>query len=173
MEGGGPPSGFKTEAATGRTHNVVATLPSDESYSPLWWVSAYDNADFDMVSDLTSAEAANILASGIATVNCPVVMIENVTAVSDIANAPVRLDQNFPNPFNNSTEIRFSTDKSERITLRVFTISGEQVEVLMSKVLQPGEYSVVWNAQNQPDGIYFYTISAGSYRETKKMSLLK
>lgn len=100
-------------------------------------------------------------------------MIENVTAVSDIANAPVRLDQNFPNPFNNSTEIRFSTDKSERITLRVFTISGEQVEVLMSKVLQPGEYSVVWNAQNQPDGIYFYTISAGSYRETKKMSLLK
>ncbi len=73
MEGGGPPSGFVTEMETGRTHNVTATIPSDESYSPLWWVSAYDNADFDMVSDLASAQSANILASGIANVNCPIV----------------------------------------------------------------------------------------------------
>ncbi len=73
MEGGGPASGFVTEPATGRTHNVIATLPDDEAYSPLWWVSAYDNADFEMVSDLASAEAATIIASGIATVNCPVV----------------------------------------------------------------------------------------------------
>jgi len=74
-DGGGPASGFVTEAGSDRTHNVVATLPGDEEYSPLWSVSAYDNADFGNVSDLDSALDANVLESGIATVNCPVVSV--------------------------------------------------------------------------------------------------
>ncbi|WP_255196412.1 hypothetical protein [Halorarius litoreus] len=74
-DGGGPPSGFKTESGTDRTHNVVATVPGDEGYSPLWLVNIYDNADFEMVADLDSAMAANQLASGAATVNCPVVSL--------------------------------------------------------------------------------------------------
>ncbi len=173
MEGGGPPSGFVTEMETGRTHNVTATIPSDESYSPLWWVSAYDNADFDMVSDLASAQSANILASGIANVNCPVVMVENATAVNNLQNAPLQLEQNYPNPFSGSTEIRFSTDKNEKITLSVYNIHGKQIAVLLNRSLQPGEYSVNWNAQNEAAGIYFYSISLGRYHETKKMTLQK
>ena len=55
---GMPPSGFVMEEGTAQTHNVVATIPSDDDYSPLWLVSVYDNADFDSVSDLASAEAA-------------------------------------------------------------------------------------------------------------------
>jgi hypothetical protein len=55
---------------------VVWTLPSDSEYSPLWSVNVYDNADFDSVSDLTSATAANILEFNTATVNCPVVDLE-------------------------------------------------------------------------------------------------
>ncbi len=73
--GGGPPSGFKTEPGTMQTHNVVATIPGDEGYSPLWTVNVYDNADFDSVSDLTSAVAATTLAEGVATVNCPIVTV--------------------------------------------------------------------------------------------------
>ena len=61
---GGPPSGFKTEMATGRTHNVTATLPEDASYSPLWMVNIYDNSDFNKVHDLASAQSANILVNG-------------------------------------------------------------------------------------------------------------
>ncbi len=75
-DGGGPPSGFVTESDSEQTHNVVATVPGDEDYSPLWLVNIYDNADFDDVSDLDSAEAANILATGAANVNCPVVETE-------------------------------------------------------------------------------------------------
>ena len=76
--GGGPASGFMTEQGTMQTHNVVATVPSDDGYSPLWAVSIYDNADFDLVSDLASAAAANIMASPplTPTVNCPVVSVE-------------------------------------------------------------------------------------------------
>ena len=72
-EGGGPASGFVTETGSDQTHNVIATLPGDKAYSPLWTVNVYDNADFESVSDLASATAANILATGVATVNCPVV----------------------------------------------------------------------------------------------------
>lgn len=72
---GGPSSGFLEESTGGQTHNVLAALPDSSDYSPLWSVSPYDNADFDSVSDLASAEAANILAQGVALVNCPVAEI--------------------------------------------------------------------------------------------------
>ncbi len=74
-DGGGPPSGFMTEEASEQTHNVLATLPGQDGYSPLWSVNVYDNTDFEAVSDLESAISANVLANGTATVNCPVVSI--------------------------------------------------------------------------------------------------
>lgn len=70
---GGPASGFVTESDMMQTHNVIATVPSDAGYSPLWSVNVYDNADFSSVSNLSSAQMANILATGVALVNCPVV----------------------------------------------------------------------------------------------------
>lgn len=70
----GPASGFMTDS-DGRAHNVVSTLPDDTDYSPLWSVNPYDNADFSSVSDLSSAMAANVLAQGVAIVNCPIVSI--------------------------------------------------------------------------------------------------
>ncbi len=72
----GPASGFMTEADSDQTHNVVATIPTDNNYSPFWMVNVYDNADFDQVSDLSSATSANILANGVANVNCPIVSVE-------------------------------------------------------------------------------------------------
>lgn len=70
---GGPGSGFKTEDGSAQTHNVIATTPGNSLYSPLWSVNVYDNADFASVGDLASAQAATQLATGVATVNCPVV----------------------------------------------------------------------------------------------------
>lgn len=72
-EGGGPASGFRVEDGTMQTHNVVATVPGDAAYSPLWAVQVYDNAAFDSVMDATTAAAAPILANNVATVNCPIV----------------------------------------------------------------------------------------------------
>lgn len=74
-DGGGPPSGFMTEQDSDQTHNVAATIPSDDDYSPLWVVNIYDNADFGIVSDLSSAQDANLLAGGAAIVNCPIVSV--------------------------------------------------------------------------------------------------
>ncbi len=74
--GGGPASGAVTETGTSQTHNVIATLPEDQDYSPLWSVNVYDNSDFANVSDLISAQAATILGSNVMYVNCPVVKSE-------------------------------------------------------------------------------------------------
>ena len=73
--GGGPGSGFRTEAGTMQTHNVVATLPGQTGYSPLWDVRPYDNEAFDMVMDLESAQAAPNFGMA-ALVNCPVVSVQ-------------------------------------------------------------------------------------------------
>jgi hypothetical protein len=73
--GGGPPSGFRQEPGSAQTHNVVATLPGNPSYSPLWVVSVFDTADWPMVHDLDSASNARILAASVATVNCPIFLV--------------------------------------------------------------------------------------------------
>lgn len=73
---GGPASGFVVESGTDQTHNVVATLPADPGYSPLWSVRIYDNADFAMVMDLPTASQATLLEPNGPNVNCPIVSVE-------------------------------------------------------------------------------------------------
>jgi len=173
--GGGPPSGFKTDS-TGRTHNVTATLPEDMLYSPLWSVNMYDNADFDMVHDLASAQMANILVMGAANVNCPVVENESSSDVEPISGSFPQdyvLDQNYPNPFNPSTTIRFSIPESDLVSIKIYNSIGEQVAELVNQVLAAGTYNVDWNAENNPSGIYFYSLATEGFTNTKKMILLK
>ena len=72
----GPASGVMMEPGSVQTHSVIATIPSDDDYSSLWSVFVYDNADFDNVTNLTTAATANILMKNAMYVNCPVVYIE-------------------------------------------------------------------------------------------------
>ncbi|MDZ7626680.1 MAG: T9SS type A sorting domain-containing protein [Ignavibacteriaceae bacterium] len=173
--GGGPPSGFMVDS-TGRTHNVTATLPEDAAYSPLWSVNIYDNNDFDMVMDLQSALMASILVMGAANVNCPVVLNESASSVEPYDTSLPKdyvLNQNFPNPFNPSTTIRFSILSNEFVTLKIFNIIGEEIAVLVNEILTSGSYSVNWNAENITSGIYFYTLATNQFRDTKKMILIR
>lgn len=73
---GGPASGFMTEPGTMQTHNVIATIPTDAGYSPLWAVKVYDNASFGNVNNLATASAAPVLVPLAGNVNCPVVYIQ-------------------------------------------------------------------------------------------------
>jgi hypothetical protein len=74
LPNGGPPSGFRTEAGTEQTHNIVGSIPGQLGYSPLWVILPYDNAAFGTVRDLPTAQAARTF--GLAgLVNCPVVFV--------------------------------------------------------------------------------------------------
>ena len=83
------------------------------------------------------------------------------------------LNQNFPNPFNPSTEITFSLQQPERATLTVFNALGRKVETLVDQKLSAGVYKLSFDAQNLPAGVYFYQLQAGRHSEMKKMVLMK
>ncbi len=83
------------------------------------------------------------------------------------------LHQNFPNPFNPTTTIAFSLQKSTEITLEVFSITGQKVATLVNGSKNAGEHKITFDASNLGSGVYFYKLSAGSFSETKKMVLMK
>lgn len=81
--------------------------------------------------------------------------------------------QNFPNPFNPVTNIRFQLAKSGFVKLIVFDILGREVESLVNKNLNAGTFEIDFNASNLTSGIYFYRIIGDGFAETKKMILTK
>jgi hypothetical protein len=83
------------------------------------------------------------------------------------------LEQNYPNPFNPTTKIRIYIPAFSYVSLIIYDISGKEAAVLLRDNLRPGGYEVEWDAGNQPGGVYFYRISAGTYLQTKKMVLVK
>lgn len=83
------------------------------------------------------------------------------------------LEQNYPNPFNPSTTIRFTIPASGFSSLKVFNQLGKETTTLVHKELSSGSHSFHWNAENFPNGIYFYRLNSGTRSETKKMLLLK
>ena len=109
----------------------------------------------------------------------------NVTSVEveDFQPMDFKLEQNYPNPFNPSTIIKFTipfveTGQALSVQLKVYDILGTEIATLVNKELPPGQYGVEFSVgQNSilfpSSGVYFYTLSAGSFRETKKMILLK
>jgi hypothetical protein len=100
----------------------------------------------------------------------------NATGVEDeepIIPDEIRLYPNYPNPFNPVTRIKFVLSKFEHTTLRVYNLIGQEVAVLINSKLNAGSYEVSFNADNLSSGIYFYTLRAGNFKQTKKMLLLK
>jgi len=83
------------------------------------------------------------------------------------------LEQNFPNPFNPSTNISFTLPLKTFVLLKVFNILGEEVATLVNEELPPGTHLHQWNAGAMPSGVYLYRLQAGSFTETKKLILLR
>jgi hypothetical protein len=83
------------------------------------------------------------------------------------------LEQNYPNPFNPSTTIKFQVPNSSFVNLKVYDILGNEVATLVNEEKPSGTYEVSFDAKGLSTGIYFYTINAGNFVETKKMILMK
>ncbi len=84
------------------------------------------------------------------------------------------LKQNYPNPFNPGTTIWFSVPKPAYITLSIYNSLGQILETRISESLNPGSFSIRWNAGKYPCGVYFYKlISSDGFIDTKKMILIK
>ena len=97
---------------------------------------------------------------------------EDEPAGTALANE-YKLFSNYPNPFNPSTIINYSTKEAGFVKLKVFDILGSEVEVLVNEEKEAGYYSVEFNASDLPSGVYVYTLQANGFNESKKMMLIR
>jgi parallel beta-helix repeat protein len=83
------------------------------------------------------------------------------------------LHQNFPNPFNPVTTIRYDIVNATHVELSIYNIAGKRVATLVNQKQNPGKYAVTWDARNMASGLYFYTIKSKFFSKTRKLILLK
>nr|HMT13009.1 T9SS type A sorting domain-containing protein [Ignavibacteria bacterium] len=83
------------------------------------------------------------------------------------------LYQNYPNPFNPVTNIKFDIPRESFVKITIYDALGRIVRDIVNQNMQPGSYSIDWNASSNASGIYFYRIQAGDYVNEMKMVLVK
>ncbi len=83
------------------------------------------------------------------------------------------LDQNYPNPFNPETSIRFAIPKAIDVEMIIYDITGKVVMKPVKEHLAPGYYNVIFDGTHLASGVYFYHLRAGTYKQTRKLILLK
>jgi len=107
-----------------------------------------------------------------------------VTNPGDISSIPTslfdegnvytyQLNQNYPNPFNPSTTISYTLKEARDVKLNIYNSLGEKVATLVNNYKNAGTYEVQFSATNLNSGIYYYSIQAGDFIQTKKMTLIK
>lgn len=89
------------------------------------------------------------------------------------APSSYRLDQNYPNPFNPSTTIRYGLPHNSYVTVTVYNTLGQQIAQLVNEQQQAGFYDVVLRGDGLTSGVYFYTLRAGDFVQTKKLVVMK
>ena len=101
---------------------------------------------------------------------------EFITSVELLSNAQpshFRLEQNYPNPINPSTEIIYTITKAGNVTLKVYNMLGQEIVTLVNGYQAANSYEVNFNASGLSSGVYYYRLQAGVFSETKKLVLLR
>ena len=105
-----------------------------------------------------------------------------VNAIADFEQESViqqyYLEQNFPNPFNPSTSIRFNLPARKKVDLEIFTITGEKVRTLIANEMKAGVHDVPWDGRNEKgrsvaSGLYIYRLKTEDFTRSKKMLLIR
>jgi len=91
----------------------------------------------------------------------------------DVQPNGFRLDQNFPNPFNNQTSIVYHLPRNSHVCLKIYNVNGQLKRTLVNEYQQSGSYILRIDLSDLPSGLYFYQINASDFKETKKMLLIK
>lgn len=92
---------------------------------------------------------------------------------SGTPGATFRLDQNYPNPFNPSSTIDFAIPHSAFVTLKLYSLEGQEVMTLVSQPMHLGKHSVRLDAGSLSSGVYIYRLQAGDFVQTRKLMLLR
>jgi hypothetical protein len=103
-----------------------------------------------------------------------VLTLQGPVAVNERPDVPVEFEfGNYPNPFNNTTTLRYELPSAAHVTLSIYNIEGRQVATLVNEVMTAGEHSILWSADAQASGIYFATLRSGDVTKSVKLVYLK
>ena len=83
------------------------------------------------------------------------------------------LENVYPNPFNPTTTINYSTSDQGLVNITIYDLAGRIVEKLVSENKSAGNHDVVWNADNRPSGMYFVRLDINGFSQTEKIMLVK
>jgi flagellar hook assembly protein FlgD len=149
-----------------RTGAQLAAFLGTHDTVTLKWTSKVKDASPTIVSNVDTSSV--ILVRGTIT----------GVALSDLLPKEYALSQNFPNPFNPTTTIRFALPNDAKVSLKVYDMLGREVRTLIDGNLHVGYQEVMWDGRNNAgiqvaSGMYIYRITAGSFVSSKKMLLLK
>lgn len=147
----------------GSGNQWYADIPNVGATSYAYYIKVYDTLDVRAQSPVEAPFEIYTFNTG----------ITFVSSTSEEAPHSFALHQNYPNPFNPETQIRFDLPKDNFVSMKVFDVSGREVMTLINESLAGGSYVVNFNASGIGSGVYFYTISAGEFRDTKRFIVLK
>ena len=97
----------------------------------------------------------------------------NIVEVEVMVTKDYSLSQNYPNPFNPATLISFSIPNDEFVSLKIYDVLGREVAQIINERRSAGTHQVEFDGASLNSGVYYYTLTAGSYTETKKMLMVK
>jgi hypothetical protein len=161
-------SGAQTGTVKVGATTIIAALPL---------ASNADSTGLDLLTGLFNLAAG----SQTFTLTAAQANIDQIQLIQEISTSVPRnvlpegyaLEQNFPNPFNPSTTIRFSLGKASDVKLTVFNILGQRVITLIDGRMKQGAYAVQFDASRLSSGIYFYRLEAGDVMAQRRMLFIK
>jgi hypothetical protein len=155
------PDGQSFTINLNETKSIAQTITLD----PIWDADSLSVVVFvQSTSSMTVYQSEMISYDELSVTNIE----ENIPSATNF-----KLEQNYPNPFNPSTKIKWSSPAGNHQTLKIYNILGNEVTTLVDEYRNAGTHEIDFNAAELTSGIYFYTLSSGSFRVTKKMTVLR
>jgi len=101
--------------------------------------------------------------------------VDSVAGILDLPSSPIRffLGQNYPDPFNPTTTVKYSIIKSNLVVIKVFNLLGQESMTLLKEYKAPGIYEIEFDGRDLSSGIYYYTMQTDDFTDTKKFILIK
>lgn len=148
---------FDTTLTSSKDTTLQLSAPLDSTRKYYWHIAGIDTAGTGTYSDGVFTTGTGIL------------------AVDEYDGIPTEfaLLQNFPNPFNPSTLIRYDVPRTSQVTIKVYDMLGRVVATLVNARQTPGRYTVEFNGSRFASGVYFFRMSAGTFSKIQKMMLIK
>lgn len=156
---------------TGTLNPAFFTMPVDFRASGLSWDST-----FTVLNNAPNQNYSVILPHHITSLQLdPDEWILKDASGGPAENLPsgFELFQNFPNPFNTSTRIRYSVQHHMHVRIDILNVLGIKISTVLDRTETPGTYTLDWDGSSMPSGTYYYRLTAGRYTETHNMTLIK